>query len=116
MAETADDRRIDVFWMRLATRRAPGLNTMNSVLSSGLEIAQKVARNCQNVEGPNHYRGVILLLRKRVYSFGNLHCTRELGSREAIAPQTYKCRVLKARTTKRATQGLGALVTNSCFR
>src|SRR6516164_2449873 len=105
--QTADDWHIDVFRKRLDVSRAPDPNTMHRVLSRGLEIARKVERACQGVVGPNLYHRVILPLRQRVNSFGDLHCSRHLVSEKCIAPLTYECQVKEERTTKRVTQGLG---------
>ena len=54
MAETGDDRRIDVFRIRLDASGAPELNTKPRVSSGGLEITQKVERACQPAVGSNH--------------------------------------------------------------
>src|SRR5262252_9921685 len=101
--------------MRLAAARMPDINSTHRESSSGLEIARKVERRCQSVACPNHLRRVILLLRERVSSFGNLHCSRQLVSHLCMAPLPYECDVQEPRTIERMTQGLGALVTNSCL-
>ena len=54
IAQTADDRRIDVSSLSLAASRMPDLNRPHSKLSSGVETAQKEERRCQNVVCPNH--------------------------------------------------------------
>jgi hypothetical protein len=46
MAQTGDDRSIDVFRVRLDASGAPELNTKPRVSSRGLEITQKVERAC----------------------------------------------------------------------
>ena len=78
IAQTVDDRRIEVFRMRLDASRAPDLNTMPRVFSRGLKIAQKVEYDCQSLVGTYHERWVILFLRQRINSFGNLHRCCEL--------------------------------------
>src|ERR1700675_3980418 len=115
MAQTTDDWCIDVFRMRLAVSRAPDLNTMHRVLSSGLEITQKIERGCQRGVGSNHYLWVVLFLRQRVNTFSNLHCCTQLVRHEGKAPLTLQCDIQEHWTIERMTQGLSALVTNSCL-
>src|SRR6516164_8080562 len=102
--------------MRLAAARMPDINSTHRESSSGLEIARKVERRCQSVACPNHLRGVILLLRQRVSSFGKLHCSRQLVSHLCMAPPPYESDVQEPRTIERLTPALGALITNSCPR
>src|ERR1700741_3506533 len=115
LPQAADDWRIDVFRTRLDVPRAPNRNAAHSVLSRALEVAQKGERGGETVAGPAHYRSVILLLRQRVNSFGDLHCRSQFVPVEGIAPLTYECHVKEERTAERATQGLGSPVTNSGF-
>src|SRR5262245_40204928 len=99
--------------MRLVAARMPDINSTHRESSSGLEIAQKVVRRCQSVARPNHLRRVILLLRERVSSFGNLHRSRQLVSHLCMAPLPYECDVQEPRTIKGMTQRLRTVVTNS---
>src|SRR6516162_5317840 len=94
----------------------PDINSTHRESSSGLKITGPVERRCQSVACPNHLRRVILLLRQRVSSFGNLHRSRQLVSHQSMAPLPDECDVQEPRTSERMTQGLGALVTNSCPR
>ena len=54
IAQTADDRRVDVFRIRLNASGTPDLNALPRVLSRGLEITPKEVRAGQPAVGPNH--------------------------------------------------------------
>src|SRR5260370_26155688 len=115
VAQAADDWRIDVFRTRLDVPRAPNPNAAHSVLSRALEVAQKVERGGETVVGPNHHRSVILLLRQRVNSFGNLHSRSQFVSVAGIAPLTYECHLKEGRMAERVTQGLCSHATKSAI-
>jgi hypothetical protein len=75
--------------LRLYLSRAPDLNTTHRVLSRSLEIAHEVERSRESPAGPYDEHRVVLILRERIDTLGNLHRCRQLVSDEGIAPLTH---------------------------
>src|SRR6516164_778952 len=111
--QTVDDWRLDLFDnRRLDASRTPDLNTMPRVFPGRVKLAQKGKYGCEDLLGSSHESGVILFLRQRRNSFGNLPCTRQLVLYQCIATLTKQLHKQELGTIHHLTQGLRALVTN----
>jgi hypothetical protein len=109
--QTADDWRKVLVHVSLNVSRAPDFYTTHRVLSRGLVITQKDERVCQSAVASNYQRCIVLFLRERVTSFGNLHRCRQLVRELYIAKPSTQCQRQKPGLIQRMTQGLSALVT-----
>src|SRR5258708_34591129 len=94
MAQTADDRRIEVFRRKYYGSRAPDLNTVPRVSSRRLEIAQPVERGCQSGAGSNLYRRVFLFCGQREPPFPILISTGTFSRNEPIPQLPLKCQTV----------------------
>ena len=88
MAQTGDDRRIDVFRIRLDASGAPELNTKPRVSSRKLEIGQKVKRACQSrcrLQSLAQRRSVLAPASKHIQQSALLHGAIGRGEDYSIA-------------------------------